>query len=312
MISWARRLRERGIMGINQRNADFIMPYNPRHLYPLVDDKLRTKLLAIESHIAVPELYAQVEIEHDVRTLFETLGEHRSFVIKPNKGSGGNGVVVITDRIGDRFTKSSGAIISGLQLQRHTSNILSGMYSLGGTPDSAIIEYRVESDPFFDAISYQGVPDIRVIVFRGIPVAAMLRLPTRGSDGKANLHQGAVGVGIDIKTGITRKGVKANDVTTIHPDTLQAIDGLQIPYWQNILTLAARCSDLVGLNYIGVDIVVDRSKGPLVLELNARPGLNVQLATGRGLLINLRRVQAMSDIPNGAQERVAIAAEQLA
>lgn len=311
MISWARRLRERGIMGINQRNAEFIMPYNPRDQYPLVDDKMRTKLLAIDNNIAVPELYASVAIEHDVRTMLDTIKHYSSFVIKPNKGSGGNGVLVISSRIGSHFVKASGAIISGLQLQRHTSNILSGMHSLGGVPDSAIIEYRVESDPFFDNISYQGVPDIRVIVFRGVPIASMLRLPTRNSDGKANLHQGAVGVGIDIKSGVTRKGVRANDMTTVHPDTFQPIDGLQLPYWQDILTLAARCSELVGLNYIGVDIVMDRSKGPLVLELNARPGLNVQLATGRGLLLNLRQVQKMDDIPASAEARVALAREQM-
>ncbi len=311
MISWARRLRERGIMGINQRNAEFIMPYNPRDQFPLVDDKLRTKRLAIENGIAVPELYATVEIEHDVYSMLDTLGDHSSFVIKPNNGSGGNGVLVISGRIGKHFSKSSGALINGQQVQRHTSNILSGMYSLGGVPDTAIIEYRVESDPFFDGISYQGVPDIRVIVFRGIPVASMLRLPTRDSDGKANLHQGAVGVGIDIKSGITRKGVRANDMTTVHPDTFQPIDGLQIPHWDSILTLASRCSELVGLSYIGVDIVVDRSKGPLVLELNARPGLNVQLATGRGLLLNLRTVQQMEYIPASAEARVALACEQL-
>lgn len=311
MISWAKRLRERGIMGINQRNAEFIMPYNPRKQFPLVDDKVRTKLLAIDNGIAVPELYATVEIEHDVRTMLDTIKHHSSFVIKPNQGSGGNGVMVITSRIGNHFTKSSGAMISGQQLQRHTSNILSGMYSLGGVPDTAIIEYRVESDPFFDNISYQGVPDIRVIVFRGVPVASMLRLPTRDSDGKANLHQGAVGVGIDIKTGVTRKGVRANDMTTVHPDTFQPIDGLQLPYWHNILSLASRCSELVGLNYIGVDIVVDRTHGPLVLELNARPGLNVQLATGRGLLFNLRLVEQLESIPASAEARVALACELL-
>lgn len=311
MISWARRLRERGIVGINQRNAEFIMPYNPRKHFPLVDDKLRTKKLAIENGIAVPELYSTVEIEHDVHTMLDTLKHYSSFVIKPNNGSGGNGVLVIGGRIGSHFSKASGVIVNGQQIQRHTSNILSGMYSLGGAPDTAIIEYRVESDPFFDSISYQGVPDIRVIVFRGMPVASMLRLPTRDSDGKANLHQGAIGVGVDIGTGVTRSGVRANDMTKVHPDTLQPIDGLQLPYWETIMTLAARCSELVGLNYIGVDIVIDRSKGPLVLELNARPGLNVQLATGRGLLFNLRAVEAMDNIPARAEDRVALAREKL-
>jgi glutathione synthase/RimK-type ligase-like ATP-grasp enzyme len=32
-----------------------------------------------------------------------------------------------------------------------------------------------------------------------------------------------------------------------------------------------------------VDIVVDRERGPLVLEINARPGLEIQNVVGRGL-----------------------------
>ena len=36
-------LRREGILGINGRNARYTLKANPRRLYPLVDDKLRTK-----------------------------------------------------------------------------------------------------------------------------------------------------------------------------------------------------------------------------------------------------------------------------
>ena len=43
MISRYRNLREQGVLGLNQRNADFVLKYNRRKFYPLVDDKLQTK-----------------------------------------------------------------------------------------------------------------------------------------------------------------------------------------------------------------------------------------------------------------------------
>lgn len=192
-----------GFLGMNKRNADFILPYNPRKNFPLVDDKLRTKELALAAGIAVPELYAVIEIEHQVDMLTRMLAPYDEFVIKPAHGSGGEGIMVVSGKVNGRYRRSSGILADEDDLKHHISNILSGMYSLGGLPDCALVEYRVDFDPIFDGVSYQGVPDIRTIVFRGVPVLAMLRLPTRSSDGRANLHQGAVGAGVDLATGAT-------------------------------------------------------------------------------------------------------------
>ncbi|MBI2784610.1 MAG: alpha-L-glutamate ligase-like protein, partial [Gammaproteobacteria bacterium] len=159
----------------------------------------------------------------------------------------------------------------------------------------------------FEPISFQGVPDIRVIVFRGVPVAAMVRLPTRASGGRANLHQGAMGIGIDLATGISRDGVLRNRSCDTHPDTGHSTLNIVIPHWQQILRLAIECADTVGLGYLGADIVMDRELGPLMLELNARPGLTVQVANQRGLLLNLQRVQAMEHLPESVEARLALA-----
>ena len=109
------------------------------------------------------------------------------------------------------------------------------------------------------------------------------RLTTRSSDGKANLHQGAVGAGIDISSGETLTGVLGDDVVDDHPDTGALIAGLYIPNWDSILQSAARGLEVTGLGYLGVDIVIDRDRGPLILEMNARPGLNIQIANCAGL-----------------------------
>lgn len=293
-MSWfvsPRRLRDLGILGMNARNGLYIGQHNPRKLYPLVDDKLQTKRLAQEAGLSVPALYGVVRTHHDIRRVSKILDTHRSFVVKPSRGAGGEGIVVIDDRLDENlFRRASGRTITLEQLEHHVSNILSGAYSLGGLPDVAMIEQRVEFSDLFKDISYQGVPDIRIIVYRGYPAMAMIRLPTQQSDGKANLHQGAIGAGIDLKTGCTTRGVWDSQPVDNHPDTGHTIIGHQIPEWVRLLELAAGCFDLTGLGYLGVDIVLDQRYGPLILELNARPGLAIQIANRQGLKHNLEQI----------------------
>ena len=147
----------------------------------------------------------------------------------------------------------------------------------------------------FTEVSYQGVPDIRVVVYRGYPAMAMVRLPTRASDGKANLHQGAVGAGIDMGPGITTTGVLDNEIVDEHPDTGALVAGLEIPQWDFILESSARGFEVTGLGYLGVDMVIDRDRGPLILEMNARPGLNIQIANRAGLADRIARIEAIYD-----------------
>ena len=302
-------LRERGILSMNARNLELIAAENPRRLYPLVDDKTLTKRLATEAGIAVPEFYGVIESEGGIRELDTILDGRPSFVIKPAQGSGGSGILVVNGTRKGRYLRSNGTYLDREQLGHHISNVLSGMYSLGGQPDRALIERRVEFDPIFEDVTYQGVPDIRTIVYRGVPVAAMVRLPTRSSDGKANLHQGAVGVGVDLATGRTATGVCQSRPVDQHPDTLMPLAGIEIPEWRGLLELAARCHELAPLGYLGVDIVLDRELGPLVLELNARPGLAIQLANRRGLRFAIERVRAVDPLPTTAAERAALAVE---
>ncbi|WP_366949810.1 alpha-L-glutamate ligase-like protein [Immundisolibacter sp.] len=306
----ARALRAAGVLGMNQRNGDFIARVNPRRLYPLVDDKVRTKALAQAAGIRVPQLYGVLRIQHEVAQLPDLLDGREDFVVKPVNGSGGNGVLVIVGKRRDRYRKASGALLTEDELEHHVSNTLSGLYSLGGQPDAAMIEYRVKIDSVFEPISYQGVPDLRTVVYRGYPVLAMVRLPTALSDGKANLHQGAIGAGIDIASGITGRGVWRNEIVDEHIDTGNPIAGVQVPQWDTLLELAARCYDISGLGYLGVDFVLDRDFGPMMLEMNARPGLNIQIANQTGLLPRLAAVDAHARDGADVAERVAFAKER--
>lgn len=292
MIRLFRRLKNHGVLSINQRNTDFVLRYNPRKLFPLVDDKLKTKQLALKACIAVPPLYDIIETEQQIKTIEERLEPYKDFVVKPARGSGGDGILVFTDKVYGRYRQINGKLTTTQELSYHLSCLLSGAYSLGGSSDYAIIEKRVVVDPVFAEVSYEGIPDIRIITLLGYPAMAMVRLPTRLSGGKANLHQGAIGVGVDLGTGKTLGGVYHNDTIDYHPDTLNPIVDIEVPYWNQILEIASRCYELTGLGYLGVDIVLDKDQGPLMLELNARPGLNIQIANREGGLNRYRSIEA--------------------
>ncbi|OQX35417.1 MAG: alpha-L-glutamate ligase-like protein [Oceanospirillales bacterium LUC14_002_19_P2] len=298
-------LRELGILGMNQRNHAYIGRYNPRFRFPLVDNKLSSKTLAIQAGVAVPRLIDVVTTQHDIVRLKPELDRLGDFVIKPAKGSGGKGILVIVGKDGEHYVKASGELLTFNDVERHMSNILGGLYSLGGNSDVAMIEALIRADDVFDDYSCEGVPDIRTIVFKGFPVMAMLRLATRASDGKANLHQGAVGVGLDIATGQWLRAVQFDRPVTHHPDTGHAFAGLTVPHWHCNLELAAACYDMAGLGYLGVDMVLDKDHGPLILELNARPGLAIQIANGVGLLPRLQQIEALGDVKMSVEDRVA-------
>jgi len=300
-------LKRRGILGMNRRNLDYIGRHNARHLFPLVDNKIKTKRLAREYGVPTPTLRHVIETQHSISDLGEQLKGLDGFAIKPAKGSGGKGIMVIRKVTDGVFVKGSGQTVDLDDLKRHCSNILAGLHSLAGSPDSAIIEDLIDPDPYFKDLSVEGVPDIRVIIFRGIPIMAMLRLSTHASDGKANLHQGAIGVGLDLATGHCVHAVQYSNRVLTHPDTGVTLDRIAIPDWENLLTLAASCHDLAGLGYLGADLVVDQERGPLLLELNARPGLAIQVANGEGLLPRLQRVETLERVSKDAGERAGFA-----
>lgn len=299
------KLKRAGVVGMNRRNVELIAQNNPRRLYPLVDDKLKTKQITQGHGIATPAMIGVARTQYHVRQLGDFLENEQQFVIKPSKGSGGKGILVVTGRDGGDFVKASGARVTLKEMQHHVSNTLSGLYSLGGNPDVAMIEELVEFSDVFDGFSYEGVPDVRVILYHGYPVMAMTRLSTRESDGKANLHQGAVGVGIDISSGCTLKAVQHDKPLEHHPDTGKKLKDLKVPTWKTLLELASRCYEVTNMGYLGADIVLDKNRGPLLLELNARPGLAIQIANGIGMQPRLALIKSQLDEQRSAVARVA-------
>jgi alpha-L-glutamate ligase-like protein len=285
----ARALHERGVLGMNERNAMLVLPLNPRRHMPRVDDKLLTKQLAESAGLPTPRSLAVIRYHHQLRDLPALLDGRDQFVLKPARGAQGNGIVVITSVENGHYRKSSGQLLSAMAIRQHVSSTISGVFSLRGDVDSCLIEQRVVLHPAFTDLARFGIPDVRVIVYRGLPVMAMCRLPTAESDGRANLHQGAIGVGVAIGSGRTTHAVCHNETVTNHVDTHAPLVGVQVPSWDSLLALAVRAAEISGLGYLGVDVVIDIEHGPMLLELNARPGLSIQIANNEGLLARLRR-----------------------
>lgn len=305
-------LREMGILGINNRVGRYILRHNKRKNYPLVDNKVLTAQRAEAWGIAMPQNYMVIENYGSLKNLHLKIQNYDSFVIKPANGSQGNGIIVIKEIIKESFgddvrilcRRSNDKLMEIDEVKHHISGILSGLYSLSGQSDTAIIQAKIDKHAIFDDYSFGGIPDIRVIVFEGYPVMSMVRLPTKSSDGRANLHQGAIGAGLNLSNGWTNNAVIKNQVIDVHPDTGHKISGLKLPFWTEILELAARCYDMVELGYLGADIVLTPDQGPILLELNARPGLGIQIANLAGLVPRLEKIRNEAPRNVLARERV--------
>lgn len=299
-------MRFQDILGINARNLEYIQGYNSSDKIDLVDSKLLTKKLLLKNDIPVAPLYSVIKNITDFESVnFNKLPQN--FVVKPNRGFGGSGILVLKSsekkevfskrQLKDRvWVNTNGEEIDFDELKSHILDILYGKYSLSNAPDIALIEKKVNPTKEMAKISGPGVSDIRVIAFNMVPVMAMLRMPTKKSNGRANLATGGIGLGVDVGSGKTTKAfVKKPQLNFIsrHPDTNQNVLDLQIPEWDKILHMVVESQKVSGLGFLGVDIVVDRRLGPLILELNARPGLGIQNANLDGLRHRLERVKGL-------------------
>jgi alpha-L-glutamate ligase-like protein len=311
--AWPGELRRQGVLGINRRNADYVLRGNPRAHYPRVDDKLLTKSICEARRIPVPQTYLVIERHGDIARFAELINGWQQFVIKPAKGSAGRGIIVVAEQNGAEFVTSSGERLLLADVCYHLSTVLSGLYSLAGQPDRAIVEQRIVRHPVFESVAVGGTPDVRVVLHRYVPVMAMVRLPTWGSRGRANLHQGAVAAAIHLSTGETFGGVCQNRAVRVHPDTRAAIAGLEIPCWDGLLEAAMQLAEGLEMGYVGIDFVLDAALGPVVLEGNARPGLAIQVANRCGLTRRLALVDAEPEglIPVARRRELAAAVADL-
>ena len=291
-----------GILGMNARNLHYIRKFNSAGNKRFADDKLFTKQFLNSRGIGAAKLYHVVSNYQQLGDeFFAALPE--SFVIKPNRGFAGAGIVVIASKRKNHWISASGKKVYKEDLYRNCIEILEGKYSISGVHDKVLFEERLEPHPDFRKLSGLGLPDIRVVVFNLVPVMAMVRIPTHESDGKANMELGAIALGIDIGSGESTGGAKKTTFITRMPNG-HPTKGFQIPFWEEILYTVATIQQVTKIGFLGVDIVITK-EGVKVLEVNARPGLKIQVANKEPLKARLDKIKDLKVL--SAEEGVDIA-----
>ncbi|MDD4785525.1 MAG: sugar-transfer associated ATP-grasp domain-containing protein [Candidatus Shapirobacteria bacterium] len=284
----------------NERNKVYLRKNNASGKV-IADSKFKTKKVIFKAGVSVPKLIARFKNEQDlIKFRWEDL--EGNFVIKPESGYGGEGILIIRKRgkWAGEWQKMNGQIIKSYDLKLHCEGILAGKYSLHAVPDRVLVEERIKIHPMFLSLTRAGTPDIRVIVYNNVPVMAMFRIPTEKSGGKSNLRQGAMGLGIDLATGITTFGIegKGDEIYRIYDfgkKKKRKVNGIKIPFWKEILETAINCQKAIPtLGFMGVDVVLDKEKGPMVLEVNARPGLSIQICNKAGLKLRMEKVDGIT------------------
>lgn len=279
------------MLGINARNLLYVHGLNHRRHFPLADDKVLTKQVLSAAGVPVPGTLAILSNLAEVTHAKDRLTEAGEFVIKPANGRQGSGIVVITGNEGGDFKRAGGATLSWDELKRAMGDILFGVYSIGRA-DRVLVERRIRPHPELGSLADLGLPDIRVILLRGQPVMAMMRVPTRASEGRANLHQGALGIAVRLDDGRAFRCVLKGRSTTAHPDNGAPVTGFDMPLWDDVLEVARRTARALPLTYLGVDVVLAEGEGALIMEVNVRPGLEIQNVNDRGLRRILERLSA--------------------
>ena len=274
----------------NARNLNYIKEYNTKFARRLADSKLKTKEFLMANSIAIPATIATLDDHEQLSAnIFKDLNP--PFVVKPNGGFWGKWILVFTEISSDwNYITNDNQSFSEKELLLHFSNILDWFYSLSWNRDKVLIEKKIELDEEIELLWTFWLPDIRIITFNMVPVMAMLRVPTKQSKWKANLHAGACGVWIDIWTW------KLTYITS-NGKTIKSIPGvwdvrwLRLPNWDTALALAVKVQQVTKIWYVGCDIVLDRMDWPLILEINIRPGLEVQVANMAPLKDRLEKVE---------------------
>lgn len=280
------------VFGMNRRNRELVMRLNPAHAIDLANDKIASKR-ALERHgIPTPRLIADLHRAVDINAFVSMLRKlPEGFVIKPARGAQGRGVNIFTHVLEDgTFLPISGDPMPKSDFRHLIASILSGEFTSGRPQDSVLVEQRIHPDGDWVMAGLSGPPDLRILVMEGRALMAMVRMPTIRSGGRANLHRGAVGAGVDLETGRTTTAVWGGKAVEFHPDTGETLRGCLIQGFDRCIEIAQACHPATGLGYIGVDVMLDSHSGPSILEVNARPGLAIQVANRTGLGTALARL----------------------
>ncbi len=314
---------DKWILGKNARNLVYIKKFNPRRIIRLADNKLKTKSFLKERWIPVPETYWVLKSRKELFDFDFSQLEKKNFVVKPNKWSKGEWIYVVkflddkdmekenippkekewffdnflrfwASSKFDHYYKIQDQIISDDVFRRYLTDVLDGKHSMTLGQDKVLIEEKLKPWKNFKRYCRHGLADIRVIVFNLIPVAAMIRVPTLESWGKANIARGGIGFGIEVGSWkIKSMYYKKQIFTNSFPGEYEENYDKKITFWDEVLLYSSKIQYFVNLGYLALDWVIT-DDGPKLLEINSRAGLDVQLASNLPMKKRLNKVMDIS------------------
>jgi alpha-L-glutamate ligase-like protein len=273
-------------LGMNLRNYA-IQIFNSKEAMLLAKDKVATKKLLHSHGIAMPASYFELENRSDFN-LIEKFPQE--FVFKPSHGHGGSGILVLERRNGG-FFDPAGERHALSDIERHLLKILDGEFSGFLEHDVAIVEERLAPSKKIIFKYAAGLPDIRIFCVDFVPSMAMLRYATKDTNGRANLSMGAIGISIDLKTGAFTHLHRKKEDDLLSFAELGVPDGFVLPKWEEMKKVAIKASKLSGLRISGVDLILDKNDRVMVLEINGRPGIEIQNINEKSMLEIFKNIE---------------------
>ncbi len=282
-----------GLLWQNARNLQYIKKGNFSISRKMADSKLKTKEFLSNKWVSVPETLLIIRKHKEInKEIIEKL--EVPFVVKPNNGYWWKWILVFDKKDSLwNFITNTWEVYSRERLFTHLGYILDWFFSLSWLRDRVLIERKIVLDSQIDLLWKYGLPDIRVIVYNMVPVMAMFRVPTKESWGKANIHAWACWVWIDIWTWkltfISKWGKLVKAIPWIWD-----VRWIKLPFWDKVLNLAVSVQKHTKIGFLWCDIVLDKDFGPILLEMNVRPGLEIQVINLSPLKTRLEKVYGIS------------------
>ncbi|MCX6807778.1 MAG: DUF1704 domain-containing protein [Patescibacteria group bacterium] len=289
----------RHILGANSNFLDFVYPVRSQQDFSWIKNRSKIKAWLQARGIFMPKTLLIVKNISDLDRLnFDILPQ--KFIIRKVFNNGRDDNILTLSSIGaNAWLDSRKRLWKPEDIKQHILDILDGGFSKSGLPDIACIEQRPELDKFFARLGQDGLPVIKIIVYRNVPLMAMLKLaPPAIVNNKFGLRQNEILIGIDIATGETTN-LFTNSVFDHKKEILtlpwsgRVVRGLEIPMWQDILLLASQVQSLINANYLTVEISLDAKNGPVVCGLSIDSDLDVQLANHSSLRERLDKVKGL-------------------
>lgn len=254
----------------------FHQKYNGKNSKILRDKLLFRKHFQKYFNYSYYPLYSKSDIRGAVNWI--TSNKYTKFVAKDPMGTVGKGVKIInTDEIND--------------LEKYITELYENNFTL---LEEYIVQHSLLSQLYPNAIN-----TVRIVTFynENNDVEIWGTLLRMGVDKSVdNFDAGGLSANIDINSGIVDKPAKVKDpfVTDTfknHPRTGCQILGLQIPFWNEIISLVKNIAvELDDVRTVGWDIAITE-KGPTIVEGNDNwDKTHFELISGIGLNSRIKKL----------------------